>query len=262
MADEVAEATPRGADTQDQEQVEDMAELRKKYLWVKIPADAATAAGVYYIKLPDGTDPQWEEPKEPYWVWNVALGDIDAEKGLQQPKGKQAAEEDSQTEETDPANQRDGNPTNELEEGEIFKEAPSKTSAGTEYRGYNPAIHGDYDPKADYANWHKEKWAKEEAARHPAPIPTADEYAATMQLNRFTGTAQGARPGPEHHSDAAKSNRQLNAFFDVQAAANSNEGRSLKAERKEKKLTKEEVQAFNKQRAERKRKKRMAFLTS
>jgi hypothetical protein len=163
---------------------------------------------------------------------------------------------------TDQANEVEATPANELEEGEIFKENPPKAKPDTEYRGYNPAIHGDYDPNADYANWHKEKWAKEEAARHPERAADSTDYVATMKLNRFTGNAQGAKPGPEHHSDAAKSHRQLNAHFDVDAAANMNEGRSLKAERKEKKLTKEEVQAFNKQRAERKRKKRMAFLTS
>ncbi|OBT72750.1 hypothetical protein VF21_08973 [Pseudogymnoascus sp. 05NY08] len=41
---------------------------------------------------------------------------------------------------------------------------------------------------------------------------------------------------PENHNDENKSKRQMNAFFDVDAAANSHDGRSLKAERSGKKL--------------------------
>jgi hypothetical protein len=42
----------------------------------------------HYAKLPDGVVTSWEEPSEPYWVWNAALQSVDPVKGLQQPKGK------------------------------------------------------------------------------------------------------------------------------------------------------------------------------
>jgi hypothetical protein len=84
-----------------------------------------------------------------------------------------------------------------------------------------------------------------------------------MILNRFTGATQtGADLGPERHSDVAKSGRQMNAFFDVDAAANAHDGRSLKAERQAQKLTKQQVKEFNSKRAERKHKKRMQQLLS
>jgi hypothetical protein len=52
----------------------------------------------------------------------------------------------------------------------------------------------------------------------------------------------------------------MNAFFDVDSAANAHDGRSLKAERQAQRLTKQQVKEFNEKRAERKHKKRMAQL--
>jgi hypothetical protein len=131
------------------------------------------------------------------------------------------------------------------------------------YGGYDPAIHGDYDPTAPYA---LEAAAQEEAAAAAAAQaaafaadPTA-EYAATGTFNRFTGRWQAATINPENHNDANKSKRQMNAFFDVDAAANSHNGKSLKAERSGKKLTKEELKAFKAKRKEKKEEKRRAWL--
>lgn len=94
------------------------------------------------------------------------------------------------------------------------------------------------------------------------PALGAANYGSTMAFNRFTGHAQAAGVDPERHSDSAKSSRQMNAFFDVDAAANAHGGRSLKEERKSQKLTKKEVQQFRKNKKESKRKKQMQFLTS
>jgi hypothetical protein len=66
--------------------------------------------------------------------------------------------------------------------------------------------------------------------------------------------------GPGRHSDDAKSRRQMNAFFDVDAAANSHDGRSLKAERSNKKPSKAELKAFKEKRRARKEEKRRAWL--
>ena len=66
--------------------------------------------------------------------------------------------------------------------------------------------------------------------------------------------------GPEMHNDENKSKRQMNAFFDVDAAANSHDGRSLKAERRGQNLTKKELKAFKDKRRDKKEEKRRAWL--
>jgi len=54
----------------------------------------------------------------------------------------------------------------------------------------------------------------------------------------------------------------MNAFFDVDSAANSHDGRSLKEERRNTKLSKEQVAEHNRNRKEKKQAKRLAFLKS
>ncbi|KAL7819354.1 hypothetical protein V8C44DRAFT_317808 [Trichoderma aethiopicum] len=120
--------------------------------------------------------------------------------------------------------------------------------------GYNPAIHGDYDPNAWYAKMDEEPEDTTGLVGDPAAI-----YAATATFNRYTGHFQ-AGEGAERHSDEAKSKRQMNAFFDVDAAANAHGGRSLKAERSNKKPTKNELKAFKEKRRARKEEKRRAWL--
>ncbi len=126
--------------------------------------------------------------------------------------------------------------------------------------GYNPAIHGDYDPKADYA---KSQSTTADgltgAPGAPGTDPTA-VYAATGAFNRFTGKWQNADFTPERFTDEQKSKRQMNAFFDVDAAANTHDGRSLRAERASKKLSKMELKAFKEKRREKKEEKRRAWL--
>lgn len=120
--------------------------------------------------------------------------------------------------------------------------------------GYNPAIHGDYDPTA---------WYAQPAAPEGAPAQAVDpagQYAATAAFNRFTGRFQAAELVPENFNDENKSKRQMNAFFDVDAAANSHDGRSLKAERSNKKLSKTELKQFKEKRKAKKEEKRRAWL--
>jgi hypothetical protein len=122
--------------------------------------------------------------------------------------------------------------------------------------GYDPSIHGDYDPSAWYAQ-------PPEPDATDSTIPSAnpaDAYAATGYFNRFTGRWQAADLTPENHNDENKSKRQMNAFFDVDAAANSHDGRSLKAERSGKKLTKSELKQFKEKRKAKKEEKRRAWL--
>jgi hypothetical protein len=79
-------------------------------------------------------------------------------------------------------------------------------------------------------------------------------------FNRFTGRWQDASITAETHNDENKSRRQMNAFFDVDSAANSHDGRSLRAERSAKKLSKQELKMFKEKRRERKEEKRRAWL--
>ncbi|KAI1393440.1 uncharacterized protein F4822DRAFT_12920 [Hypoxylon trugodes] len=121
--------------------------------------------------------------------------------------------------------------------------------------GYNPAIHGDYDPNAWYA-----KNTEENAANQGQSVDPSAAYAAMGTFNRFTGRWQGDDQNPDRHGDEAKSRRQMNAFFDVDAAANSHDGRSLKAERSGKKPTKAELKQFKEKRRAKKEEKRRAWL--
>lgn len=132
-------------------------------------------------------------------------------------------------------------------------EAPA-APAPPAIQGYNPAIHGDYDPNAWYAKLHEEPTV-------PAPqedASYAEGYDATALFNRFTGQQQAEGAG--RHSDEAKSRRQMNAYFDVDAAANAHDGRSLRAERSGKKPSRNELKFFKEKRKARKEEKRRAWL--
>ena len=141
------------------------------------------------------------------------------------------------------------------------------------YTGYDPSIHGDYDPTAPYAQEHVENddhlpstTVAAAAASNNGEIDSSSVadpsaiYAATGTFNRFTGKWQAQSLNPENHNDENKSRRQMSAFFDVDAAANSHNGKSLKAERSGKKLTKQELKAFKEKRKEKKEERRRAWL--
>ncbi|TPX09791.1 uncharacterized protein E0L32_008982 [Thyridium curvatum] len=123
--------------------------------------------------------------------------------------------------------------------------------------GYNPAIHGDYDPNAWYAQGYQQP--EDGGPKEPLPDPGL-LYVSGGFFNRHTGKFQTADQGPSRHSDDAKSNRQMNAYFDVDAAANAHNGRSLKAERSGKKPSKSELKAFKEKRRAKKEEKRRAWL--
>jgi hypothetical protein len=126
----------------------------------------------------------------------------------------------------------------------------SVTAAYHDPLQYNPAIHGDYDPTAPYAQ------------PREAPQDTSADYTATAAFNRFTGkfTPASSEKVPENYNDENKSRRQMEFYFDVDAAANSHDGKSLKAERQTRKLTKKELKAFKEKRRARKEEKRKAWL--
>lgn len=130
---------------------------------------------------------------------------------------------------------------------------PASRPAG----GYDPAIHGDYDPTAWYAQPAEEEQVEGGQA---GPVDPTAAYTATGAFNRFTGRWQAAEIAPENYNDENKSKRQMNAFFDVDAAANSHDGKSLKAERSGKKLSKTELKQFKEKRKAKKEEKRRAWL--
>lgn len=122
--------------------------------------------------------------------------------------------------------------------------------------GYNPALHGDYDPTA----WYAQPSIPVNTEAKTAGADTTSQYAATAAFNRFTGRFQNSEITPENYNDENKSKRQMNAFFDVDAAANSHDGKSLKAERSGKKISKTELKQFKEKRKAKKEEKRRAWL--
>lgn len=184
----------------------------------------------------DGWDPLWDNEKQVWYFYNRFTGKSQWEN----PRVPEA------TSTTAPLTSDATAPSSAVKSAERV--------AG----GYNPAIHGDYDPNAEYAKEGQE----EEDVDHENPVTTdpSEVYAATGSFNRFTGKWQSNEMGPERHSDAEKAKRQMRAIFDVDAAANSHDGRSLKEERRNRKLTKEQVKAFNDKRRAKKEEKRRAWL--
>lgn len=183
----------------------------------------------------DGWAPLWDDVKQTWYFYNRFIGKSQWEN----PRVPEA------TSSTAP-----------LTSDVIASSAPAEVHPAVA-GGYNPAIHGDYDPNADYAQTVP---THDEDAELPDISDPSQIYAASGSFNRFTGKWQSDDAGPERHSDAEKARRQMRAIFDVDAAANSHEGRSLKEERRNKKLSKDQVKAFNEKRKAKKEEKRRAWL--
>lgn len=130
------------------------------------------------------------------------------------------------------------------------------------YQGYNPKIHGNFDPNADYAKYHFTPEEDHEAAERTTDA--VGMYEQQANFNRFTGAFQAGSgsKNSEYHNDENKSKRQMNAFFDVDRAANAHEGRSLKAERAGQKISKKEAKKLNDAKRAKKEQKRRDFLMS
>lgn len=126
---------------------------------------------------------------------------------------------------------------------------------------------GSWDSKADYVKYSFGPPSKQAVAQTepssagPAEAPF-DPYQVLGAFNRKNGNFQAPEIGPERHSDQAKSGRQLNAHFDLEKAAQDHNGQSLKAELREKKLSRKEVQQFRKRKIEKKKAKLRSFYQS
>ncbi|OJD19217.1 hypothetical protein AJ78_00830 [Emergomyces pasteurianus Ep9510] len=186
----------------------------------------------------DGWDPVWDDSAQAYYFYNRFTGLSQWENPRVPVRQQQAQQLD-----TPPSQER---------------QQPNKPRVAG---GYDPAIHGDYDPTAPYAQVAQQQ--EELNAASAAAGYSSDPnyiYTATGTFNRFTGKWQPGALAPENFTQENKSRRQMNAYFDVDAAANSHDGKSLKAERSGKRLTKKELKAFKEKRRERKEEKRRAWL--
>ncbi|KAF3010126.1 hypothetical protein E8E14_003845 [Neopestalotiopsis sp. 37M] len=187
----------------------------------------------------DGWDFHWDEANQAYYFHNRITG----QSTWENPRTEKGA-----------GGGAGGAPRGEASaaaaEGVAEPPKNEKPPAG----GYNPAIHGDYDPNAWYAK------SNDEPADQSQSIDPAAAYAAIGSFNRFTGRWQGGDQNPDQHNDENKTRRQMNAFFDVDAAANAHDGRSLKAERSGKKPSKTELKQFKEKRRAKKEEKRRAWL--
>ncbi|KAI1317719.1 hypothetical protein F5Y16DRAFT_406554 [Xylariaceae sp. FL0255] len=213
----------------------------------------------------DGWDYHWDETNQSYYFYNR----FTHESTWENPRVKPA--ETSDTTAATTATTATTAATDPLDNTQL--QTPPATAvpplnerlpAG----GYNPAIHGDYDPNAWYAQNLSSGSADDASSSDinnidpaAASAAIASTYAAQGSFNRFTGRWQNADThAPENHNDDAKSRRQMNSFFDVDAAANAHNGRSLKAERAGKKPSKAELKQFKEKRRAKKEERRRAWL--
>lgn len=200
----------------------------------------------------DGWDPVWDETAQTYYFYNRFTG-ASQWTNPRVPDSQQIAAPGVGNYDRMPNNA----PGTATESSSVSPVRP--------HGGYDPAIHGDYDPTAAYAQEAQAQLAEDSigAATGAGLLAGSDPgaiYTATGVFNRFTGKWQPNSINPEMHNDENKSKRQMSAFFDVDAAANSHNGKSLKAERSGKKLTKQELKAFKEKRKEKKEEKRRAWL--
>ncbi|OKL64717.1 hypothetical protein UA08_00341 [Talaromyces atroroseus] len=192
-----------------------------------LPDEAPPGQGVEGAGSDDGWEPVWDGNAQAYYFYNRITG-VSQWENPRVPAASAAG----------------------LAAGEGRQQREQHTAI---VGGYNPAIHGDYDPTAPYAQQYEPDTQVQVTSGNL-------DYSATGTFNRFTGRWQDATLAPENFNDENKSRRQMHAYFDVDAAANSHDGRSLKAERSGKKLSKAEVKAFREKRRERKEEKRRAWL--
>ncbi|KAL9048677.1 MAG: hypothetical protein Q9162_007605, partial [Coniocarpon cinnabarinum] len=203
----------------------------------------------------DGWEPVWEQGAHAYYFYNRFTG-------ATQWKNPRVPDGAVQSSTSPPSGVGQPQVQQQQEEDELTIKPAAEG-------GYNPAIHGSFDPEADYAQPQHTASPPPTELNDPSAIPqhdptvedaNTDDYTTTATFNKSTGHFQNAEQNPARHSDDAKANRQMNAFFDVDAAANAHNGRSLRAERQQRRLTKEELRGFRERKKERREKRRREWL--
>ncbi|KAG8628492.1 hypothetical protein KVT40_004365 [Elsinoe batatas] len=201
----------------------------------------------------DGWEPRWDYSTNAWYYFNRFTG-VSQWENPRVPEATTSASAVSA-------------PGTDTAPGTVGTNQPAATGPPPNYMGYNPKIHGDFDPNADYARFHQPAVDAEIGdAVADGTAPSGDDlgqmYQQTATFNRFTGSFQSQDRGPDAHNDENKSKRQMEAFFDVDKAANAHEGRSLKAQRQRQKLSKEQIQEYNNKKKAKKIKKDRDWLTS
>jgi len=131
------------------------------------------------------------------------------------------------------------------------------------WQGYNPRVHGPWDPTKPYAAYHSYLNWKKTQPDHPQAMPAAQKhFESTGAFNARTGRFQTDDQTAERHDSHNRAGRQMNAYFDVDSAANSHAGRSLKEERRNAKFSRKEIKEMNEKRKAKKEEKRKQFLMS
>lgn len=221
----------------------------------------------------DGWEFHWNPNDQSYWFYNRFTG-VWQQENPRVPDSSTAATTTSTTAAATTAPAADASAKTALSN-------PASIAGG-----YNPAIHGSYDENAWYAQnlratTSTSSPSSSSSALGPAglqlPPPPSNPYLAAPDaslssseqqtyltegfFNRHTGQWQRPDQGAERHSDEARARRQLRAYFDVDAAANTmHDGRSLKAERAGIKPSRAELRAFKERRRQKKEEKRRAWL--
>ncbi|CCJ28452.1 unnamed protein product [Pneumocystis jirovecii] len=87
------------------------------------------------------------------------------------------------------------------------------------------------------------------------------EYVFTARFNRLTGKWQNdPNKIPENFTEDARALRQQSFYFDVEATAAAHDGRSFRAERQQKRLTKKELANYKKQNRQKKEQRKREWL--
>lgn len=225
-----------------------------------IPVEAASAESVEEGEEDDGWQPVWEDSAQAFYFYNRFTG-ASTWTNPRVPEATTMVAAGGIGNHDRIEGQEEGEEEDDQEEGEERKKRRRKNGARP-HGGYDPSIHGDYDPTAAYAQETQDGVDAHNAAQLLLEGANNNQslYATTGAFNRFTGKWQAATLTPENFNDEHKSRRQMSAFFDVDAAANRHDGKSLKAERAGKKLSKKELKAFKEKRREKKEEKRRAWL--
>jgi hypothetical protein len=205
----------------------------------------------YYFINTATHETTWEEPNEGYLLWDYGTNDYHTS-GLQQPTSKEKCETALSPSTSNSADKQKWRQRSSFAKTSAV---PCHTMRKTPPTGGKAST-----PKFMAHTTRTLRTSLTTAqAQTTATYQNYDSYA---QFNAHTGRYQTGEQSADRHDPANRANRQMSAFFDVDSAANSHDGRSLKEERRNKKLTGKEIAEMNRKRKEKKDAKRMAFLRS